>query len=64
MIALKPERRKKTADPAKIDELKKRINDEAYLQSAIFRLAQVVSNEYVGLGHGGIYDERKWEGGG
>ena len=63
ITTLQPERRKKSADPSKIDELKKKINNEAYLQSAIFRLAQVVSNEYVGIGQGGMYDERKWEGG-
>ncbi|MDR0540505.1 MAG: hypothetical protein LBG74_08435 [Spirochaetaceae bacterium] len=63
MIALQPERRKKTADPSKIANLRLKINDEKYLKDAISRLAQVVSNEYVERGQRGIYDERKWEGG-
>ncbi|MDR2521320.1 MAG: hypothetical protein LBC72_02025 [Spirochaetaceae bacterium] len=63
MIATgQPEKRKKVIDPQKIAALKEKINNEAYLQSAIFRLAQVVSNEYVGIGQRGLYDERKWEG--
>jgi hypothetical protein len=59
---LQPERRKRSSDPLKIARLKEKINNEAYLQTAIQRLAQVVSNEYVGLGNGGLYDERKWDG--
>jgi hypothetical protein len=56
------EKRKRVPNPARVAELKKKINNEDYLGGAIFRIAQVLSNEILGITQGGENDERKWEG--
>jgi hypothetical protein len=60
MIDLENKKRKKASSPARIEELKRKINNEEYLYGAIFRIAQVVSNEIMGLPQGGMQDERQW----
>jgi hypothetical protein len=62
MIAVQTERRRKSSDPARVAELKQKINNEEYLYGAMFRIAQVLSNEILGIPQGGAYDERQWEG--
>ncbi|MCL2295304.1 MAG: hypothetical protein FWC36_10670 [Spirochaetes bacterium] len=39
----------KETDPAKLEELKIKINDEQYLSIAIQQLAQVLSTEMLGI---------------
>jgi len=56
------ERRRRRSDPARVAELKRKINNEDYLYGAIFRIAQVLSNEILGIPQGGTHDERKWQG--
>jgi hypothetical protein len=51
-------RRRRSSNPERVLELKAKINDEEYLYGAIFRIAQVVSNEILGLPRGGIDNER------
>jgi hypothetical protein len=56
------ERRKRASGPARVAELKQKINNEDYLYGAISRIAQVLSNELLGIPQGVDNDERKWEG--
>jgi hypothetical protein len=60
MIGLKERKRNRASSAARIEELKQKINNEEYLYGAIFRIAQVVGNEMVGLPQGGMQDERQW----
>ncbi|GMO41283.1 MAG: hypothetical protein Ta2F_17210 [Termitinemataceae bacterium] len=62
MPGIRGERRKKASDPARVEELKKKINNEEYLNGAVARIAQVLSNQMLGIPQGGAYDERQWEG--
>ncbi|MDR2795939.1 MAG: hypothetical protein LBB47_04420 [Spirochaetaceae bacterium] len=62
MIAGQTEKRKKTPDPLRIENLKRAIDNKEYLSGAIYHIAQVLSNEIMGIKEGGTYDERKWEG--
>ncbi|MDX9802371.1 MAG: hypothetical protein RBT69_13655 [Spirochaetia bacterium] len=39
----------KKTDPVKLEELKKKINDEKYLSLAIQQIAQVLSSEILNL---------------
>ncbi|MDR2552064.1 MAG: hypothetical protein LBD31_02710 [Treponema sp.] len=48
----------KPPDTARINALKVKIHDEAYLCEAIQRIAQVLSNEITGTS-GGVVHERK-----
>jgi hypothetical protein len=57
-------KRKKGTDPARLAELKQKINNEEYIYGAIFRIAQVVSNEILGIPQGGEQNARQWERGG
>ncbi|GMO40234.1 MAG: hypothetical protein Ta2B_20100 [Termitinemataceae bacterium] len=59
---LKTERRKKSSDPKRVEELKQKINNVEYLDAAISRIAQILSNELLGIPQGGAYDERQCEG--
>ena len=43
----------------KIEQLKELINDEDYLDGAIQRIALGLSNEILGIHHGGITDEQR-----
>jgi hypothetical protein len=60
MIGLDERKHNKASNAARIEELKQKINSEDYLTGAIFRIAQVVSNEIMGLPQGGMQDERQW----
>jgi hypothetical protein len=60
MIGLKERKRNRASSAARIEELKQKINSEEYLYGAISRIAQVVSNEIMGLSQGGVQDERQW----
>ncbi len=39
----------KKTDPVKLEELKKKINDEKYLSLAIQQIAQILSSEILNL---------------
>ena len=43
----------RTLDPIKLEQLRRRINSEKYLQAAIQRLALVMSNELMDITQGG-----------
>jgi hypothetical protein len=60
MISLKERKRNRASNATRIEELKQKINSEEYLYGAIFRIAQVVSNEIMGLPQGGMRDEQQW----
>jgi hypothetical protein len=60
MIGLKERKRNRASSAARIEELKQKINSDEYLYGAIFRIAQVVSNEIMGLPQSGVQDERQW----
>jgi hypothetical protein len=62
MIAGQTQKRKKTPDPIRIEKLKQAINNKEYLSGAIYHIAQILSNEILGIQEGGNYDERKLEG--
>jgi hypothetical protein len=62
MIAERAEKRKKMPDPVRIEKLKKAINNKEYLSGAIYHIAQILSNEIMGIQESGTYDERKLEG--
>jgi hypothetical protein len=47
-------------EPAdRIDTLKQKINDDAYLFEAIQRIAQVMSNEITGFPRGGAVERKR-----
>ena len=48
--------------PARIELLRKKINNEEYIREAILRIAQVLSDEIFNISQGGTEDEQ-WEGG-
>jgi hypothetical protein len=48
---------------SRIDLLKAKINSEAYLDEAIQRMAQVMSNEILDISQGGTVHERQRTGG-
>jgi anti-sigma28 factor (negative regulator of flagellin synthesis) len=60
MIGLKEKKRNRASNAERIEELKQKINNEEYLYGAIFRIAQVLSNEIMGLPQSGVQDERQW----
>jgi hypothetical protein len=62
MITVLAAKRKKGTDPVRLADLKQKINNEDYIYGAIFRIAQVVSNEILGIPQGGVQDERQWDG--
>ena len=43
----------RTLDPVKFEQLRRRINNEKYLNAAIQRLALVMSNELMDITQGG-----------
>jgi hypothetical protein len=55
-------KRSRSSDVARIEELKRKINNDDYLEGAIVRIAQVLSNEIMGLPQSGAQDERQWQG--
>jgi hypothetical protein len=44
---------------SRIERLRDKINSKDYLYEAIQRIAQILSNEILGIPQGGIYHERK-----
>jgi hypothetical protein len=44
-----------------IEILRKKIDNEAYLNEAIQRIAQVLSNEILDIPQGGLIHGRQWE---
>jgi hypothetical protein len=55
-------RRKRAPDYLRIAQLKQAINNKEYLSGAINYIAQILSNEILGIRENGAYDERKLEG--
>jgi hypothetical protein len=53
-------KRRRTSSPERVSELRAKIDNEEYLYGAIFRIAQVLSNEIMGIPQGGMNDERRW----
>ena len=45
--------------PIKLEQLRRRINDEDYLHAAIHRLALVLSNELMDMTQEGVRHERR-----
>jgi hypothetical protein len=45
-----------------IEILRKKIDNEAYLNEAIQRIAQVLSNEILDIPQGGLTHGRQWKG--
>ena len=49
-----------TMSSTRVEQLRQRINDEAYLCAAIQRIAMVLSNELIDMSQGGgRYNERQ-----
>jgi len=49
-----------TISSTRVEQLRKRINDEDYLYAAIQRIAMVLSNELIDMSQGGgRYNERQ-----
>jgi hypothetical protein len=55
-------KRKRPPDYLRIAHLRQAINNKEYLSGAINYIAQILSNEILGIKENGIYDERKLEG--
>jgi hypothetical protein len=47
------------ASAARIESLRKKINNEDYLGEAIQRIAQILSNEILDVPHGGSYERQR-----
>jgi hypothetical protein len=60
MISQRERKRNRAGNAERIEELRKKIASEEYVYGAIFRIAQVLSNEIMGLPQGGSQDERQW----
>jgi len=51
-----------TLSSTKLEQLRKRINDQDYMYAAIQRIALVLSNELMGMTPGGgNNNERQWQ---
>ncbi|GHV50476.1 hypothetical protein AGMMS49579_04110 [Spirochaetia bacterium] len=48
--------------PLKLETLRKKINNEEYLNGAIQRIALILSNELLDTPQGGFYHERQRKG--
>jgi hypothetical protein len=48
--------------PIKLARLRKKINNEDYLNGAIQRIALILSNELLDIPQGGLYHERQRKG--
>ena len=53
---------KNQTGPSRIDLLKVKKHSEDYLSEAIQRMAQVMSNEILGIPHGSMFHERQRKG--
>lgn len=49
----------KKCDQKDINELKKMIHDEAYVSGAVQRIAQILSDEVLGIRRTGVEHERR-----
>jgi len=54
---------RKAGETLRIELLRQKINSEAYLCEAIQRIAQVLSNELLGIEQGGVFYGRQQKGG-
>ena len=45
--------------PTRLEVLRKKINDEAYVHEAIQRIALIISNELLDLSQGGSYEQQR-----
>jgi hypothetical protein len=50
------------AKASRLALLRAKVNSEEYLFEAIQRLAQIMSNEILGISHGGMFYERQRKG--
>jgi hypothetical protein len=51
-----------TLSSTRLEQLRKRINDQNYMYAAIQRIALVLSNELMDMSPGGgNYNERQWQ---
>jgi hypothetical protein len=51
-----------TVSSTRLEQLRKRINDQDYMYAAIQRIALVLSNELMDMSPGGgSYNERQWQ---
>jgi hypothetical protein len=48
-----------TSESSRIEQLRKKIDNEEYLYGAIQRIAQILSNEILDVPQGGTYHERQ-----
>ena len=62
MLEVYSRSRKKASGPQRVAELKEKIDNPDYLYGAIFRIAQVLSNDIVGIPQGGEHEERQYAG--
>ncbi|MFP3043811.1 hypothetical protein LQZ19_18520 [Treponema primitia] len=50
------------AGTSRLELLRAKVNSEDYLYEAIQRMAQIISNELLGIPHGGMFHERQRKG--
>jgi hypothetical protein len=55
-------RQENQAKASRLALLRAKVNSEDYLFEAIQRLAQIMSNEILGIPHGGMFHERQRKG--
>ncbi|WP_010257825.1 hypothetical protein [Treponema primitia] len=58
-LAIQPENQ---AGVSRLELLRAKVNSEDYLYEAIQRMAQILSNELLGIPHGGMFHERQRKG--
>jgi len=61
MSGLEPKRRRASADPNRIAELRQKIHQRGYLEGAIDRIARVLTEEIVQANSGVYTYEQNWE---
>jgi hypothetical protein len=58
-LAIQPDNQGGTS---RLELLRAKVNSEDYLYEAIQRIAQILSNELLGIPHGGMFHERQRKG--
>jgi hypothetical protein len=58
-LAIQPDNQ---AGISRLELLRAKVNSEDYLYEAIQRIAQILSNELLGIPHGGMFHERQRRG--
>jgi hypothetical protein len=58
-LAIQPDNQ---AGTSRLELLRAKVNSEDYLYEAIQRIAQILSNELLGIPHGGMFHERQRKG--